>query len=125
MARDTATHDCEAVFRNTWATGIYPDNALVQEAFEGPTTVKADLILNLTGPLAGWKLLDMGSSLGESSVDFALQGADDTALDVYIYLLKSNNLHGTRRRNSQPPTHPADTASTVKSSWVRTDGDSL
>jgi hypothetical protein len=125
MACDIAIHDRKVVFRNMWATGICPDGALVQRGFESPKNAKHYLILKLTELLAGWKLLDKASCLPEPSVDFALRGADGTALEVYACLPKSNKLHGTRRRNSQPPKRISDTISTVKSSRVDTDGDSL
>ena len=54
----------------------------MRESFEGPTAVENRFILKLMGPLAGKRLLDIGSGLGESSVYFALQGADVTALDI-------------------------------------------
>lgn len=125
MARDTATHDPEVVFRNTWATGACTDGRLTQRASEGLKTVETNLILKLTGPLAGWKLLDNGSSLTGPSLDFELQGADDPTLNVNIYLAKSNKLRGTRHRDSQPPAHLADALRAVKSARVHTDGDSL
>jgi hypothetical protein len=125
MACDIATHDRNAVFRNTWATGTSPDDGLEQRAFESLETFETHLILKLTGPLAGWELLDNGSSLTEPSVDFVPQGADDTALDVYIYFLKSNKLGGARRRDSQPLAPIAESITTVKSAGVHTDGDPL
>jgi hypothetical protein len=125
MACDIAIHDREAVFRKTWATGACPDDALVQRGFEGPTTIETYLIRKLTGLLAGLRLLDNASCLTKASVDFAPRGVGGTALGYYIYLPKSNNLHGTRRCNSQPTTHPADTTSTVESPPFQADGDSL
>jgi ubiquinone/menaquinone biosynthesis C-methylase UbiE len=82
MAPDTVTHQREAAFHDTWAGSTRPDDVLVRESFEGPTSVENQFILKLMGPLTGKKLLDIGSGLGESSVYFALQGADVTALDI-------------------------------------------
>jgi ubiquinone/menaquinone biosynthesis C-methylase UbiE len=82
MASETVTHEREAAFHDAWAGSTRPDNVLVLESFEGPTSVENQFILKLMGPLSGKKLLDIGSGLGESSVYFALQGADVTALDI-------------------------------------------
>lgn len=82
MASDTVTHEREAAFHDAWACSTRTDDVLVRESFEGPTSVENQFILKLMGPLAGKKLLDIGSGLGESSVYFALQGADVTALDI-------------------------------------------
>ena len=82
MAPDTVTHKREAAFHDAWAGSTRPDNVLVRESFEGPTAMENRFILKLIGPLAGKRLLDIGSGLGESSVYFALQGADVTALDI-------------------------------------------
>jgi SAM-dependent methyltransferase len=82
MASDAVTHKREAAFHDAWAGSTRPDDILVRESFEGPTAVENRFILKLMGPLAGKNLLDIGSGLGESSVYFALQGADVTALDI-------------------------------------------
>jgi hypothetical protein len=60
MACDTATHDREVAFRKRRTTSTRPENRLVQR---GPTTVEVYLILKLKESLAGWKLLNSGSSL--------------------------------------------------------------
>jgi ubiquinone/menaquinone biosynthesis C-methylase UbiE len=82
MPADTVTHGREAAFHDSWAESTPLEKILVRESFEGPTSVENQFILKLMGPLAGKKLLDIGSGLGESSVYFALQGADVTALDI-------------------------------------------
>jgi len=82
MTPDMVTHEREAAFHDAWAGSTPPDSVLVREAFEGPTALENRFILGLMGPLAGKRLLDIGSGLGESSVYFALQGADVTALDI-------------------------------------------
>ncbi|HET9178227.1 MAG TPA: class I SAM-dependent methyltransferase [Terriglobia bacterium] len=82
MTPDMVTHEREAAFHDAWAGITRPDSVLVRESFEGPTAVENQFILELMGPLAGKQLLDIGSGLGESSVYFALQGADVTALDL-------------------------------------------
>jgi SAM-dependent methyltransferase len=82
MASDAVTHKREAAFHDAWAGSTRPEDVLVRESFEGPTALENRFILELMGPLAGKRLLDIGSGLGESSVYFALQGADVTALDI-------------------------------------------
>jgi SAM-dependent methyltransferase len=82
MTPDMMTHEREAAFHDAWAGSTRPDNVLVRESFEGPTAVENRFILERMGPLTGKRLLDIGSGLGESSVYFALQGADVTALDI-------------------------------------------
>jgi SAM-dependent methyltransferase len=82
MASETVTHEREAAFHDAWAGSTRPDDVLVRESFEGPTSVENQFILKLMRPLRGKQLLDIGSGLGESSVYFALQGADVTALDI-------------------------------------------
>lgn len=52
------------------------------EAFEGPTALENKFILSKMGSLRGKKLLDIGAGLGESSVYFALQGAQVTLVDI-------------------------------------------
>ncbi len=75
-------HLREAQFHDTWADGTPLDQIRVRECFESPTAVENRFILELMGPLRGKKLLDIGAGLGESSVYFALQGADVTAVDI-------------------------------------------
>lgn len=82
MAPGTVTHKREAEFHDAWAGNTRPEDVLVRESFEGPTALENQFILRLMGPLSGKRLLDIGSGLGESSVYFALQGADVTALDI-------------------------------------------
>src|SRR5205823_11997459 len=54
----------------------------VREAFEAPTALENRFILGRMGELRGKRLLDIGCGLGESSVFFALQGAQVTATDL-------------------------------------------
>jgi SAM-dependent methyltransferase len=55
---------------------------LVRESFEAPTAMENRFILSRMGDLEGKRLLDIGSGLGESSVYFALQGAQVTMADI-------------------------------------------
>src|SRR4051812_39180681 len=83
MLRDeSAIHDTETQFHDEWALDTDLATVAVREAFESPTAVENKFILREMGPLAGKRLLDIGSGLGESSVYFALQGARVTASDI-------------------------------------------
>jgi SAM-dependent methyltransferase len=72
----------EAVFHDAWASRTQLDDILVRECFEAPTAMENQFILGRMGPLRGKTLLDVGAGLGESSVYFALQGANVTTVDV-------------------------------------------
>ncbi|HLW81387.1 MAG TPA: class I SAM-dependent methyltransferase [Candidatus Acidoferrales bacterium] len=78
---DALTHR-EAVFHDAWASHTRLDDILVRECFEAPTAMENQFILGRMGPLPGKTLLDIGAGLGESSVYFALQGANVTTVDV-------------------------------------------
>lgn len=81
--RDKAiVHDNETKFHDLWAFSTPLDQIAVREAFEAPTAVENRAILGLMGNLKGKRLLDVGAGLGESSVYFALLGADVTAVDI-------------------------------------------
>jgi len=54
----------------------------VRECFEAPTAMENRFILTRMGDLKGKRLLDIGAGLGESSVYFALQGAQVTMTDI-------------------------------------------
>jgi SAM-dependent methyltransferase len=60
--------------------------------------VENKAILKLMGDLRGKRLLDVGAGLGESSVYFALQGAEVTAIDISPGMVKCavelGKLHG-------------------------------
>src|ERR1700734_2604805 len=72
MPSDTITHQREAAFHD----------ALVRECFEAPTALENLFMLSRMGNLQGKRLLDIGAGLGESSVYFALQGAQVTMTDI-------------------------------------------
>lgn len=72
----------EAAFHDAWAVDTSLDDVLVHECFEAPTALENRFILAKLGSLCGKKLLDIGAGLGESSVYFALQGAQVTAVDI-------------------------------------------
>jgi SAM-dependent methyltransferase len=54
----------------------------VRECFEAPTALENQFILARIGDLRGKKVLDIGAGLGESSIYFALSGAQVTAVDL-------------------------------------------
>jgi ubiquinone/menaquinone biosynthesis C-methylase UbiE len=82
MASDTITHQREAAFHDAWAGSTPIDDVLVRECFEAPTALENQFILTRMGNLRGKRLLDIGAGLGESSVYFALQGAQVTMTDI-------------------------------------------
>jgi len=82
MQDDSTIHSREAEFHDEWASSTPASEVRVRECFEAPTAVENRFILEQMGPLAGKRLLDVGSGLGESSVYFALQGADVTMIDI-------------------------------------------
>jgi len=82
MATDAITQQREADFHDQWASSTRIEDVLVRECFEAPTAVENQFILRRMGSLQGKKLLDIGAGLGESSVYFALKGAQVTTVDV-------------------------------------------
>lgn len=82
MKSSAAIHSRESEFHDQWALDTPISQITVRETFEAPTAVENRAILALMGDLRGKRLLDVGAGLGESSVYFALQGADVTALDL-------------------------------------------
>lgn len=82
MATTIITHQREADFHDQWASSTRLEDVHVRECFEAPTAVENQFILRRMGPLAGKRLLDLGAGLGESSVYFALKGAQVTTVDI-------------------------------------------
>jgi SAM-dependent methyltransferase len=82
MRRSETIHQHEAQFHDLWALSTPLDQIAVREAFEAPTALENRAILALMGDLRGKRLLDVGAGLGESSVYFALRGAEVTAVDL-------------------------------------------
>lgn len=72
----------EKDFHNQWAKTIDIDDLLVRESFEAPTAIENRFALQAMGDLRGKKVLDLGCGAGETSVYFALQGADVCACDL-------------------------------------------
>jgi SAM-dependent methyltransferase len=76
------TRERESVFHDQWAASVDLKTLPVREVFEAPTALENRFILGRMGELRGQRLLDIGCGLGESSVYFALQGAQVTATDL-------------------------------------------
>lgn len=77
----TAT-DAEATFHDDWAAAVDPARVDVVGTWTGEGCPEVQWIGERLGDLAGRRVLDLGSGLGEASVWFALAGADVTALDI-------------------------------------------
>src|SRR6516165_4550059 len=75
-------HAREAEFHDAWAADTHVEDVLVRECFEAPTALENRFILAKMGNLRGRRVLDIGAGLGESSVYFALQGAEVTTTDI-------------------------------------------
>lgn len=82
MNKTAEIHAREASFHDTWASCTPLADVRVRECFESPTAVENRFILERMGTLKGKRLLDVGAGLGESSVYFALQGAEVTMVDI-------------------------------------------
>jgi SAM-dependent methyltransferase len=79
---DACVHEKESRFHDSWAESTNIAAVDVFSAFEAPTAMENQYILDLLGPLAGKRVLDVGAGLGESSVYFALKGARVTCTDL-------------------------------------------
>lgn len=81
----------EEDFHDRWAEDILIDDLLVEESFDAVTAVENRAALEEVGNLRGKKVLDLGCGAGESSVYFALQGADVFAVDISSRMLEKAN----------------------------------
>lgn len=75
LEREEAHHD-------QWASEIDVESIRVETYFEGSTCPENRFILSKLGDLRGKRILDLGCGAGESSVYFALKGADCVAADL-------------------------------------------
>ncbi len=95
-----AIHHREADFHDEWAASTDLASVRVREAFEAPTAMENAWMLRKMGPLAGKRLLDVGAGLGESSVYFALLGAEVTTSDLspgmVALAVRLGELHGVK-----------------------------
>ena len=99
MSSETIHHR-EADFHDEWAASTNLNEVRVREAFEAPTAMENAWMVRKMGPLAGKRLLDVGAGLGESSVYFALLGAEVTTSDLSPGMvdlaIKLGELHGVK-----------------------------
>lgn len=97
-------HDKEAKFHDDWAESTDLTKVSVMEAFEALTAPENRFILEQMGDLKGKKILDVGAGLGESSVYFALKGADVTCTDISPKMVeiaqRLGQLHGVSIRGA-------------------------
>jgi ubiquinone/menaquinone biosynthesis C-methylase UbiE len=82
MSELTERQERERQLHDRWASGVVPDELLVEESFQAPTAQENCFILGFLGPLAGKRILDLGAGAGEASLYFASRGARVTALDI-------------------------------------------
>jgi SAM-dependent methyltransferase len=78
-------HKKETYFHDQWAASTRVEDVEVRAAFEALTAPENRCILremDKRGGLRGARVLDVGAGLGESSVYFALRGADVTTTDI-------------------------------------------
>jgi len=100
MEDQSSIHQRETDFHDEWARSTDIRSISVREAFEAPTAMENRFLLAQMGSLAGKRLLDVGAGLGESSVYFALQGAQVTTTDISPEMvetaLKLGQLYGVK-----------------------------
>lgn len=77
----------EKNFHDRWAEQTPLSEIKVCESFENITAQENRFIIRLMGDLHGVSLLDVGAGLGESSVYFALKGANVAANDISPVML--------------------------------------
>lgn len=75
-------HEAESEFHDEWATTIKVDELDVPLNFTAITAAENRYCIERMGDLKGKRLLDLGCGAGETSVYFATQGADVTAVDI-------------------------------------------
>lgn len=72
----------EAEFHDEWAAAVDPASVDVHGTWTGAGCPEVQWIGDRLGDLAGKRVLDLGSGLGEASVWFSLAGATVTSLDI-------------------------------------------
>jgi 2-polyprenyl-3-methyl-5-hydroxy-6-metoxy-1,4-benzoquinol methylase len=81
-AGEESLSEKEARFHDAWAAGTRLDDVPVELALEAITAPENRFILERMGDLRGKRVLDVGAGLGETSVYFALRGAEVTTVDL-------------------------------------------
>lgn len=74
-------------FHNDWGNSAAVDEIDVNKYFTAETSVDFKLAKKFLGNLENKRILDLGCGLGESSVYFALQGANVMAIDISSRML--------------------------------------
>jgi 2-polyprenyl-3-methyl-5-hydroxy-6-metoxy-1,4-benzoquinol methylase len=86
-------HARESEFHDQWALDTPLEAIAVRQSFEAPTAPENRFCLRqmnrLLGSLRGRRLLDIGCGLGETSVYFAMQGAQVTASDISPHMVET------------------------------------
>jgi len=90
----------ETKFHDHWAGTVDIDKIVVSEMFESLTSLENRFILGKMGDLRGKRLLDIGCGYGESSVYFALKGAEVSATDLSPKMLEQAAALAKRHRTS-------------------------
>lgn len=107
-----AIHLREQEHHDEWASAVRVEDVRVREAFESPTAMENKFILREMGDLRGRRVLDVGAGLGESSVYFAMQGADVTLTDLspgmVDFALRLGRHHGVEMRGVVAPAEDLD-----------------
>jgi 2-polyprenyl-3-methyl-5-hydroxy-6-metoxy-1,4-benzoquinol methylase len=81
-------YQIEETFHDEWAKSIDLDELLVKESFENKTAVENRYALDQMGRINGKRILDLGCGAGETSIYFALKGADVYAVDISSEMIK-------------------------------------
>src|ERR1700744_6167721 len=79
MSNDSSIEELlrrEEAFHDEWALSENVDDIDVKNLFESFIAMENRYIMDKLGNLKGKKILDVGAGLGESSVYFALMGAE-------------------------------------------------
>jgi SAM-dependent methyltransferase len=99
----------EEDFHDAWAHKEDPLHIDIRKANETCTAPELRFIHRRLGNLAGRKILDVGCGRGETSVYFALKGAQVTALDISAGMLELTSAlakhHGTQVHLHQADAH--------------------
>lgn len=81
-------HESEKIFHDNWSAGASLDLIDLEATYSSLTSLENNYILQQLGTLKGKKVLDVGCGLGESSVMFAMHGAEVIATDISTGMLE-------------------------------------